>query len=113
MLARIYRLTHKADFDLVYRRGRAFFMGPLGIKVMPRIKQPSRFGFVVGTVVDKRAVVRNRIKRVLRDATRNLSSALVKSADVVVLTRPGIEKFTTKQLRETYQTLLKRAGLLR
>ncbi|XEB09607.1 ribonuclease P protein component [Xanthomonas sp. DAR 35659] len=72
---------------------------------------PARLGLAVSRKVDKRAVVRNRIKRVLRDATRHLLPWLA-PGDYVVVVRSAAAQASGEQLRQAYLRLLRRAGAL-
>lgn len=72
---------------------------------------PPRLGLAVSRKVDKRAVTRNRIKRILRETTRGLRSQLA-GGDYVVVVRVGAAKATAQQLRAAYIRVLQRAGAL-
>lgn len=72
---------------------------------------PARLGLAVSRKVDARAVGRNRIKRVLRDATRHLRPCLA-GGDYVVVARSAAKAATNLQLREAFERLLRRAGAL-
>lgn len=63
----------------------------------------SRFAFVIPKSVDKRAVTRNRTRRILRESVRLLLSTIVPGWDGVFLVRNGSPKA---------QELLGRAGML-
>jgi ribonuclease P protein component len=56
-----------------------------------------RIGIVVSTRVARRAVARNRIKRIVRESFR-LQQARLKGWDVVVIARPDVVKQTNKGL---------------
>ncbi len=58
-------------------------------RVLARVNQgnSSRLGMAVSRQVDKKAVVRNRIKRVIRESFRQRFSGTDKRLDVVVLPR--------------------------
>ena len=62
-------------------------------------------------VFDPRAVGRNRIKRVLRDATRRLRPQLA-GGDYVVVARVAARTASNAQLVEAWHRLLQRAGAL-
>lgn len=52
----------------------------------------ARFAFIVPTKVDKRATVRNRIKRLLREQVRKFMPQLPIGRDVVIIARTYDEK---------------------
>jgi len=72
---------------------------------------PARLGLIVSRKVDKRAVGRNRIKRVLREAMRHVRQAL-RNGDYVVLARPDAKAAKNKQIRAAFIQLLRRSGAL-
>lgn len=72
---------------------------------------PARLGLAVSRKVDTRAVGRNRIKRVLRDATRHLREQMV-GGDFVVVARAAAKAASNDQIRESFLRLLRRAGAL-
>lgn len=73
--------------------------------------QPPRLGLAVSRKVDPRAVGRNRIKRVLREATRRLRPQLA-GGDYVVVARAAARNASSAQLLDSYLRLLRRAGAL-
>ncbi|HKB97789.1 MAG TPA: ribonuclease P protein component [Terriglobales bacterium] len=87
------RLLKHADFDRVYKQGRRHFSSHMTVFYLPQAEGPSstqgsapeksaRVGFTVGKVLGG-AVVRNRIKRRLREAVR-LRRSVLKGVDVVI-----------------------------
>ena len=75
------RLRRRNDFAAVYRNGRIQSNPLLVLRVLPTDRETTRFGFVVGKAVGG-AVVRNRVKRRLREAVRQLPIAA--GFDVVI-----------------------------
>ncbi len=73
---------------------------------------PSRSGFVIGRRVGK-AVVRNRVKRRLREALRARYPAVVPGVDLVWIARPPSATADFRALDAAVAQLLQRAGLLR
>jgi len=72
---------------------------------------PARLGLVVSRKVDKRAVGRNRIKRVLRETMRHVYPALG-NGDYVVLARPDAKTAENRKIRAAFIRLLQRSGAL-
>lgn len=71
----------------------------------------ARLGLAVSKKVDKRAVGRNRIKRVLRDATRHLRLQMA-CGDFVVVARAAAKTASNDEIRQSFERLLRRAGAL-
>lgn len=78
------------------------------VRANPDLSRP-RFGFAVGRKVGN-AVIRNRVRRRLREAAR-LSGA-AGGADVVVIARARARGASYQELERALQELLRTAGLL-
>ena len=76
-----------------------------------RDDMPARLGLAVSRKVDPHAVGRNRIKRVLRAQFRLLRPQLPTGAYVLVA-RSAAAKVEAAMLRNTFLSLLRRAGAL-
>jgi ribonuclease P protein component len=72
---------------------------------------PARLGLAVSRKVDTRAVGRNRIKRVLRNATRHLRPWMA-GGDYVVVARSAAKTASNDQINDAFERLLRRAGAL-
>ena len=72
MLPKEYRLKKKSAFNATYRTGKVFHKG--GITVFCGKNKttdfPTKVGFVVSKKIHKRAVKRNRIRRLMRESLR-------------------------------------------
>ena len=104
------RVRARADFDLVFRDGRRVALPMLALHWLADGQAP-RLGLAVSRKVDRRAVGRNRIKRILRDEFRQRRSVLAAGAYVFVA-RPPAASADPAALREAMTCLLRRAGAL-
>ena len=90
---RRHRLSRSRDFDAVYRQGRSVSTRFLVLYWFARnneaIAEGPRLGLAVPKAVGT-AVVRNRIKRRLREIFRERSSGLPQGHDYVLVVRPGL-----------------------
>ena len=102
-------LTTKEQYNLVYREGKLIKGSLLSIRQIPNGLNFSRYGFIVSKRVGK-AVVRNRIKRLLREIVRQ--APLKPGWDVVFFTRPAVAGTSYNDLRNLILSLLSRAQLL-
>jgi ribonuclease P protein component len=107
---RRYRLSRSRDFDSVYRHGRSVSTRHLTLHWFPREDDPDgapRLGLAVPKAVGT-AVVRNRVKRQLREIWRELAPEAHPGHDYVLAARPGIaepaasrgEGWLAEQVRE-------------
>lgn len=104
------RVRARADFDRIFKDGRRVALPAMALHWLGD-GQPARLGLAVSRKVDPRAVGRNRIKRILRDAFRHLRPTLADGAYVLVA-RPPAATAPPVALREAFQQLLRRAGAL-
>lgn len=84
------RLRSGADFARVYHRRRSASDAILVVYVCENPLPHARIGLSVSRKVGN-AVVRNRWKRLLREAFRLSRAELPKSIDIVVIPRVGVE----------------------
>ena len=107
-MQRQHRLGAAARISEVHRRGRSVANGLLVMRVLPNGLDRSRFCFVTGKRVGK-AVVRNRVKRRLREVVRN--SAPAPGWDTVLIARKGAGDADFKQLERAVHNLIRRTRL--
>lgn len=98
MLPSKHRLSKSADVKKTTARGRGFFNPYFVLKTTPGI-EPARVAVVVSVKVSKRAVDRNKIKRVIRETLRS-EIAHFKPGNYALLVKPSVMKITPQQLRE-------------
>ena len=89
-MQRRHRLSRSRDFDAVYRHGRSVSTRFLVLYWFPREDgaEGARLGLAVPKAVGS-AVVRNRMKRQLREAFRARLPELPQDQDYVLVVRPG------------------------
>jgi len=108
-MQRDQRLRRRQDFSAVHRRGRSWADALLVLRVLPNGLDVSRTGFSISKRVGK-AVVRNRIKRRLREGIRALAPG--PGFDLVVIARSPASAADYHALARTLRNLLTKARLL-
>ena len=94
-MKRANRLSRSRDFDAVYRHGRSVSSRFLVLYWFPQEEPASpRFGFSVPRAVGP-AVVRNRIKRQLREVWQSRLDRVPAGNDYVLIVRPGLPDAVT------------------
>jgi ribonuclease P protein component len=87
---RRHRLSRSRDFDAVYRHGRSVSTRFLVLYSFARDDDgPPRIGFAIPRGIGT-AVVRNRVKRQLREAWRARLDDIAAGRDFVLIARPGL-----------------------
>ena len=108
MLPRQHRLTRKASFDAVFAHGRRWFGKHVTIRTSSNGTDAYRCGLAVSKAVGN-AVVRNRVKRRLREIVRG--AGVAPGYDVVVVARPSAAEVPFAGLRADVMGLLRRANV--
>lgn len=111
MLPKANRLKKQKDFDRVFKSGKSFKEGFLFLKVAPNDMDINRFGFVVSREFSKKAVLRNKTKRKLREIIRRRLDKIKEGTDGVIIAYPGLEKEEFKKIEKTIDNLFKKAKL--
>ncbi len=112
MLPRSSRLRSEKDHLRVRRQGRHLSDPAFAIRVARATTQESRLAIVVSKRVDRRAVVRNRMKRRYREAFRPLLPKLRVCVDLLVLARAPSTTLSYHELQVRVTSALRRLALL-
>lgn len=90
MLQSQNRLKTDRDFKTVLKQGRSFYSSNIKLKLLKNGLNYNRFGFIIGTRISKKATIRNRIKRQVREVIRlKTKQGLLKPGFDVVLSLAG------------------------
>lgn len=109
---RRYRIQENERFREIRQQGKSYSNELLVICVLPNALPYSRFGFSINARLGG-AVVRNRLKRRLREMIRLRLPLMEAGGDVVVIARRPILCADTHQMDAACARLLRRAHLLR
>ncbi|HMN29325.1 MAG TPA: ribonuclease P protein component [Caldilineaceae bacterium] len=107
-----YRVRDNERFQIVRKQGEAYHSELLVLCALANGLAYSRFGFSVSSRIGG-AVVRNRIKRRLREAIRLRMDQIKPGWDVVLIARHPIRRANYHQMDAACARLLRRAHLLR
>lgn len=108
MLKRKYRLSvsKKIPFKSIFNT--PFFT----LKVAPSTLPYNRYGFIVSKQIDKRAVARNRVKRVLRSCVEEIFGQIRPGFDMILIVRKGAVESPRENLMRVFREQLEKASLL-
>ncbi len=107
---RAKRLTLPAEFDRVRKEGEVFRGKLLSIGVL-RNADPFRAGFVISRALGG-AVVRNRVRRRLREIVRKHQGEISDGVWIVTIARASAAAADFEQLEVEWLRLAKRASIL-
>ena len=113
MLPAAERLRANPLFKQVFHEGRSFAepLVVLHLLRLPDSPEKREFGFSVSKKVGN-AVVRNRVRRRLREAARALGTELPRGFRAVIVARPRAAAAGYQDLALSLRRALERAGLL-
>jgi len=109
MLPKRFRLTQSKDFARIRRLGRSCGNRLLVVYVLPKLSDETRIGFSVSKRVGK-AVIRNRVKRRMREAVGQQISAVRPGQDLVFIARPASSEATYQQIEHSIAYVLDKTG---
>ena len=104
-------LRDQRNFVSVYNKGNSKGSKLVVVLYKKNRLSMNRVAFVASKKVGN-SVRRNRARRLMREAYRNISSKLVSGYDIIFVARNGIEKFKMKDVQRSMYNALERASLL-
>lgn len=112
MLAKINRLQKTKDIERVFKKGKGVKEGLLILKTVKNNLDNSRFGFIVSQKVSKKASLRNKVKRRLRDLVKGRFKKIKRGKDNLLIALPGLERKSFEEIEEAINKLFKKAKLI-
>jgi ribonuclease P protein component len=108
--SRARRIRKRAEFLRLYREGRKVGTRHMVLYALPAREPLPRLGITVSSKVG-RAVVRNRAKRLIREAYRRSAAILESGLDLVINGRQGIAGARYDQLRDELEQAVRRLAV--
>jgi ribonuclease P protein component len=105
-----FRLRKNSDFQRVYRKGHSWVHPLLVLYALRNDLGYSRFGFSASKQVGG-AVVRNRARRLMREAIRLRQAMIADGWDMVIIARRPMGEANFHQVDQAAEQLLRRARL--
>lgn len=110
---RSHRLKKNEEFQEVFQKGSSAANKQF---VVYATKKQGQAAFRVGISVSKKignAVIRNRVKRMIREAVTHLENIIQPDLDLVIIARPGTEEMTLEAIGQSLRHVLKRAKVMK
>lgn len=105
------RIKKKKDIEKIFKKGKALKENFLLLKTIKNDFDFCRFGFVVSQKISKKANIRNKVKRKMREIVRLRIKKLNPSTDNLFIALSGIEKENFDSLEKTIEKLFKKAKI--
>jgi len=105
-------LKKNYEFQRLYSKGKSAVTPFLVVYVRKTKKRTNRIGITVSTKLGK-AVVRNRVRRRLREIYRLAEDAFVPGTELVVVARVRAVKATYAQLEKAFMSSCAKLGVLK
>lgn len=99
-----YRLVSKQDFQSVFAKSRKITRNPWVVLYRPNLLAHPRIGIMLAKHHVKRAVDRNRLRRVIRESFRHHKDVL-KGLDIIILLRSEWSPLAKDTLRDDIDNL--------
>ena len=117
MLPEKYRLKSKKEIDQLFKNGKAVRNSFLFLKYKENNIENSRFAFSIGLKYSKKAVERNKMKRILREAIRSLIKDVKPGIDGAFFlsngSNPDKKKVSLEEAQIVIKGALEKANLLK
>lgn len=108
-----YRVKDNKDFQVIFKQGKSFANRQLVIYYRKKEDQNHfRVGLSVGKKIGN-AVVRNRIKRYLRQAFHELEKEIKPSYDFIIIARQPTKEMEFFEVKKSLTHLLSKEKLLK
>jgi ribonuclease P protein component len=111
MLPLAFRLKRRSEFGRIYSKGRSNATDLIVVYALPSRDYSTKIGFSVSKKVGG-SVVRNRVRRLLREAVRPYLPQLKSGYSIIVLARVKAGTATLEQFTAALGTLFSRLGIL-
>lgn len=104
------RITKNREYQAVFANGRSVATRGLVLYIVKNGLVENRTGFIASKKTGN-AVIRNRVRRLLREAYRNNANELAQGYDLVFIARPQAATFDFTQAATEMKRVLNRGGL--
>lgn len=111
-MRKAYRIKKNEEFQFVFKCGKSFANRQL---VMYYIEKEDQAHFRIGLSVGKKignAVIRNKVKRCLRQSFHELEQQITAPIDIVIIARNPTKNMTCNEIKKSLTHILSREKLL-
>ncbi len=102
------RIKKRKDFENIFKNGELLYSDILTVKFLKNNLSRTRFGFIVSKKISKKAVLRNSIKRKLREQIRLRLPNFKKGFDIIIIAKKEIIKKNSEEIGTDFEELFSR-----
>jgi ribonuclease P protein component len=106
MLISKNRLRKKSDINNVFKKGKTLTGNFIFLRIAKNNSNVNRFAFVVSSKVSKKSVLRNRIKRQLREIIKKNIFKIKPGFDFILIAKPQIINQQFKEIEKEIDAIL-------
>lgn len=106
-----YRIKKERDISQVFKQGKSYANRHFIIYRLPKEQLHFRLGISVSKKLGN-AVVRNKVKRYIREVFKQLEDDILNEYDIMVIARKGVEQYEFMSFKKSLRHALKIAKLL-
>jgi ribonuclease P protein component len=110
-MQRHFRLRRSEDFARLRREGHSYRHSMMTLSIATNGLTHNRYGFITGKHLGS-AVIRNRVRRLLRESVRLLHPRLRAGFDLVLIARQPVSGQPFAVVQRIVNTLAQQAGLV-
>lgn len=111
-MATLHKLKKNCEFKKVYGEGRYYVEKYLVMYIIKNNSDLNKVGFSVSKKVGK-SVVRNKLRRYMKEVYRHVSSNVLKGFDMVFTARVGSREADFRAIEKNMLSVLKKAKLIK
>ncbi|MDO4287632.1 MAG: ribonuclease P protein component [Eubacterium sp.] len=112
-MAKIFTLKKQKDFQQLYQKGKVFGNRNLVIYYLKNGKDTNRLGIVVSKKISNRAVVRNKIRRQIKEAYRQNASGFSQGYDLILIAKASCKEAPYQVIEKSLGHLFYKQRLLK
>lgn len=111
MIKKENRLKKNKHFNYIYKHGTSIKSGIVSLVFIKLRIKPYKVGFSVSNKIGK-SVIRNKIKRKMREAFKQISGLIDRRYNYIFIARDGIVEKSFYEIKDAMLQAVKKAGLI-
>lgn len=112
-MVKINSLKKQNDFSRVFKTGEVFGNKTFVMYYLKNGSEANRLGIVVSKKVSKKAVVRNKIKRRIKEAYRLNEDSFAMGFDIIIIAKGSCEEEKYNHMEKSLKHLFYKKNLMR